>query len=133
MRQEKLPAGPCTPMLFQTARMVGNPLSYLEKCRHDFGDIFTLRIALGTMVHLTTPAHIKELFTGEPEILLAGEANHNLFGAISGRGTVFTMDGEAHLHRRRLLLPPFHGERMLQYTELMRDITERKGDRLLFE
>ncbi|MBI3597026.1 MAG: cytochrome P450 [Nitrospirae bacterium] len=125
MRQEQLPVGPSAPMLFQTARMVRNPLSYLEQCRREFGDIFTLRIALGTMVHLTTPANIKVLFTGEPENLLAGEANYNLFGAISGRGTVFTMDGEAHLHRRRLLSPPFRGERMLQYTELMRDITEQ--------
>ena len=51
-------------------------------------------------------------------MLHAGEGNANL-SLILGDNSVLLLDGEAHLRQRRLLLPPFHGERMRAYGELM--------------
>ena len=36
------------------------------------------------------------------------------------------LDGPEHLRQRRLLLPPFHGERMRKYGEMMAEIAERQ-------
>ena len=35
------------------------------------------------------------------------------------------LDGPEHLRQRRLMLPPFHGERMRAYGETMREVAER--------
>src|SRR5213595_3313364 len=47
----------------------------------------------------------------------------------SGDRSVLLLDGSEHLRQRRLLLPPFHGERMRAYEEIMRDATNRAIDR----
>jgi cytochrome P450 len=39
------------------------------------------------------------------------------------------VDGAEHLRQRRLMLPPFHGERMARYGDLMAEITEEELDR----
>jgi cytochrome P450 len=126
VRPASLPPGPTAPAIVQTWRHLGNPLPYLQECRRRYGDVFTVRIAgFGPFVHIAHPADIRTLFTMDPESALAGEANHALFGALTGRGTLFTMEGAAHLRRRRLVMPAFHGERMQEYATIMRETTER--------
>jgi cytochrome P450 len=38
---------------------------------------------------------------------------------------VLLLDGREHLRQRKLMLPPFHGERMRRYGELMTEVAER--------
>jgi cytochrome P450 len=42
--------------------------------------------------------------------------------------SVLLLDGEEHLRQRRLMLPPFHGQRMREYEEAMRDAADRAID-----
>lgn len=118
-----LPPGPKSSSLVQTWRYARNPLPLLDECATQFGDMFTIRL-LGThtWVFLWSPALIKTLFTLPAELGHAGEANASVFGPISGSSTVFTIDEHAHLARRRLLLPQFHGDRMQVYFTQVRDI-----------
>ena len=74
------------------------------------------------------PAGIKDVFTGPHHLLRAGEANIVLQPVLGDR-SVLLLDGSEHLRQRRLLLPPFHGERMRAYEEIMRDATNRAIDR----
>jgi cytochrome P450 len=79
------------------------------------------------MVFVADPAAVKAIFTGDPEVLMAGAARAGIrpmFGARS----ILLLDGAEHLRERRLMLPPFHGERMVRYGELMAQITERAID-----
>jgi cytochrome P450 len=90
-----------------------------------WGDAFTLKSPLfGTIVAFTHPDAVKQIFTGDPAVFHAGEASA-AFGFFLGRQSVLVLDDAAHLHVRRLMLPAFHGERMLHYTALMRDATRR--------
>jgi cytochrome P450 len=102
---------------------VTKPLPLLDECAREFGDIFTLRL-LGTYpwVFVSSPPLLKALFTAPPDIVHAGEANASVFGSLSGNASVFTMDEGAHLDRRRLLLPQFHGDRMRVYFDLIHQI-----------
>ena len=60
------------------------------------------------------PGWSKQVFRGSPEQLRAGEANA-LLGPVLGARSVLLLDGAEHLRHRRLMLPPFHGERMRAY------------------
>src|SRR4051812_37820358 len=118
-----LPPGPATPAWLQTWRYTRDPLPLLEQCAREFGDLFTLRLlGTGAWGFVWSPALLKVLFTIPSDVAHAGEANASVFGPISGPSTVFTMDGAAHLGRRRLLLPQFHGDRMQVYFDQVRDI-----------
>ena len=129
-RAAALPPGPASPSFVQTWRYARDPLPLLDECARQFGDIFTIRL-LGThpWVFLCSPPLIKTLFTIPPALARAGEANASVFGPISGTSTVFTIDGDAHLARRRLLLPQFHGDRMQVYFTQVRDIAAAAASR----
>jgi cytochrome P450 len=73
------------------------------------------------------PELVKRLFRGPPERLRAGEANAVL-GPVVGSRSVLLLDGAQHMRERKLLLPPFHGERMRAYQEVMRDAADRAID-----
>jgi len=45
---------------------------------------------------------------------------------VVGDNSVLLLDEQAHLAQRKLLLPPFHGERMQRYGDLMREVAERE-------
>jgi len=91
-----------------------------------YGDLFTLRIAQeDTWVVTSDPAVVKEVFTGDSTLLHAGEANRILLPVL-GRNSVLLLDEAEHLRQRKLMLPPFHGERMLGYTRLMTEIASQE-------
>ena len=100
----------------------------MQRAHERYGDIFTMRIAQeGTWVFLAHPDMVKEVFKGSPKRLHAGEANA-ILGPVLGSQSVLLLDEESHMSQRKLLLPPFHGERMQRYGELMREVTESEID-----
>ena len=120
-----LPPGPNQLRAFGFASA---PFDFLDSCARRYGDWFTLRFpGLTPFVFTSEPQAIRDVFAGDPEELRAGEANAPL-GAFMGSHSLILLDGATHLHERRLLLPPFHGERMHAYGELMCDITDRFVD-----
>jgi cytochrome P450 len=122
----RLPPGPKTPPLWQTARFLTRPLDFFQEMVHIYGPTFTVRlVGLPKLVMLTTPAHLKTLFTSPVEVMHAGEANASAFGPIVGTRTHFVLEEKSHLDRRRLLLPSFHGDRMHEYGEAMDEVTSQ--------
>jgi cytochrome P450 len=99
------------------------PVSFQHSCQRRFGDCFTTRFVgqLGTTVHLADPSAVKAVFAGDRRAFRAGEANA-ILEPLLGPRSVLVLDGESHLRARRLMLPPFHGERMQRYLALMREI-----------
>jgi cytochrome P450 len=123
-----LPPGP-TPRALAVARFVLQPTRFLEDCRRRYGGLFTLRLSAERTVVVTDDVEIvRQVFTGDPELLRAGEGNVILRPLLGAR-SVLTLDGPEHLRQRRLLLPPFHGERMRHYRETMREVAERQVQR----
>ena len=91
------------------------PTRFLDACRESCGDYFTLRPTPDRELVVTAdPEAVKQVFTGDPDLLHAGEGNVTL-APMLGPGSVLLLDGAEHLRHRRLLLPPFHGERMRAY------------------
>src|SRR4030095_14428753 len=121
-----LPPGPSAPAFWQSARFLTRPLDFFQEQVDRFGPTFTIRLAgLPPFVMLTSPGDLKALFNAPAAIMHAGEANARGFGAVAGTRTHFVLDETSHLERRRLLLPPFHGDRMHEYGEAMAEVTSR--------
>src|SRR5215217_767348 len=121
-----LPPGPKLPRTAQTLAWVARPGPFMWRAWQRYGDTFTVRIGSEpTFVFVTRPEHVREVFTGDPRVLHAGEANRILLPLV-GESSLLLLDGDAHLRQRKLLLPPFHGERMRAYAETIRDVAERE-------
>lgn len=128
-RMEALPPGlPPRPDLGRFQMNVGfllTPTRFLERCHERCGDFFTLRPQAGRYVVLTSdPATVKQVFTGDPSLLHAGEGNIVLAPLLGSR-SVLLLDGPEHLRQRRLLLPPFHGERIKAQRDTIAAVAER--------
>jgi cytochrome P450 len=118
------PPGSRAPALLQALRYVRDPLGFLIRLQRRHGDIFTLSFPyFGRLVYVADPALVKQLFTGSPEQFHAGEANATVLEPALGPNSVLTLDDGAHMRQRKLLLPPFHGEQVRNYGELIREIT----------
>jgi cytochrome P450 len=91
----------------------------------EYGDLYSVKNPLyGTEVIVSHPDLIKQIFTGDPDVLHGGESNRVL-GPIVGMRSVLLLDGKEHHRERKLLMPPFHGERLAVYADVIRDVTER--------
>jgi cytochrome P450 len=125
-RRASLPPGPRAPALVQAFRYTRDPLGFLTRYQRRHGDIFTIRFPFfGRIVYVAHPELVKQVFTGSPAQMHAGEANATVLEPSLGPNSVLTLDDEPHIRQRKLLLPPFHGERIAAYGELIRETTER--------
>jgi cytochrome P450 len=121
-----LPPGPRMHRVVQTAIWSRRAQWLLEQCRARLGPMFTLRIAYeGDWVIVSEPELIKQVFTGDPKVFHAGEGNQ-ILRPLLGENSVLVLDEKRHIGQRKLLLPPFHGERMQGYGEQMRAIAARE-------
>ena len=101
------------------------PKPFLRRAHAMYGDVFTMRLQGDDFVVLAHPDAVKEVFTGDPDLLRAGEGNEVLLPLL-GEHAVLLLDGPRHLRQRKLLLPPFHGERMQRYKDIIVSATERE-------
>ncbi|NLT05379.1 MAG: cytochrome P450 [Solirubrobacterales bacterium] len=123
---DPLPPGPRGPAPLVFANFLFRPGAFLEGTRDRYGTPFTLRLSSERTVVLTDdPATIKQVFTSDPTKLLAGVGNEVLKPLLGPR-SVLTLDDPEHMRQRKLLLPPFHGERMRLYEEVVRTAAERE-------
>jgi cytochrome P450 len=114
------------PRALQTLGWITRPMPFMEQCRDRYGDAFTLRIAHeGTWVLLSDPEAVKQVFTGDPRLMHAGEANVVLLPVL-GSNSVLLLDEDPHMRQRKLLLPSLHGERLARHADTMRDVAERE-------
>jgi cytochrome P450 len=125
-----LPPGPRTPRLWQILSYSLRPYATVESGRR-FGDRYTIHGPNGPepLVVFTDPEAIRDVFTDDGEVLRSGEATGPILGPILGWHSILLMDGARHLRERKLMGPPFHGERMHVYGRLMREIVARVVDR----
>jgi cytochrome P450 len=125
----RYPAGPKTPKMVQLARLTYDPLGYMLAARARFGPVFTLRFyPYEAVVCATDPTTIKQVLTDQ-DSFVAGEAA-NLLIPLVGAGSLIVTPPPRHLRNRKLLLPPFHGERVAQWGDRMRELVVAELDRL---
>ena len=120
----RLPPGPKTPKLLNGITFLVARNAMIRGLQRRYGDTFSIEMpGFGRMVVVATPELVKTVYTAKPDVLHAGK---NPLGEILGPGSLFSMDEDEHLKERRMLLPPFHGERMRSYEAIILEEAERE-------
>jgi cytochrome P450 len=126
-RTRSTPPGSRAPRLVQALRYARDPLGFLGSQQRRYGDIFSVHFPFfGHVIYVARPDLVKAVFTGAPSVFHAGEANATVLEPALGPHSVLTLDDEPHMRQRKLLLPPFHGERVQRYGELIVEMTRRE-------
>ncbi len=120
----QLPKGPTASPFIQVIQWIADPLKYLEKSAEMYGDCFTARWGYQPpFVIISHPQAIQELFTADFKKFEVGSAN-GILQPLFGSQSLILLDGESHQRQRQLLMPPFHGDRMRSYGNLICKLTE---------
>lgn len=125
MDTDQLPS-PILSTLAQTLRFLRDPFTLIKKTQEEHGDLFALRLlGLGTWVFLCSPGLVREMFKAPPDVLVAGELNTKTLGFMLGLDATFTLDGDAHRERQRIVHPLLNGRRVYDYLDTMLEVTDR--------
>ncbi|MDZ4267172.1 MAG: cytochrome P450, partial [Mycobacterium sp.] len=124
-----LPPGPRLSVAAQSAAWTLRPWQFMDYCAARLGDMFTLRlIGQQPWVMVSHPDVVRQVFTGPPEVLHAGEGNRILLPVV-GANSVLLLDDDAHREQRRLLMPPFRGNHLASYAETMAAVAKAEISR----
>jgi len=103
-------------------------VAFFEACRRRFGQTFRVRVLrAGELVFISDPPSLKRLFAADRRNTIAPGRNVVL-KPLLGDHSLLLQEGEEHLRRRKLMLPPFHGERMRAYEAMMGKAADRAVD-----
>src|SRR5947208_13867198 len=117
------------PGALQVVRFNQRQIEFVFRARRTLGEVFRMRGVVPEGPVITShPDHVRSLFTAKPEQApsLTGESP---LRPIVGPNSVLTAIGPRHMRQRKLLLPPFHGEAVERYAEMIADAAEREIDR----
>ena len=79
------------------------------------------------MFHVAERELIEQIFKWKPAEYNVGEPRQ-VMEPVAGPSSILLLDGERHMRMRKLMLPPFHGEAIAHYAELIEQITNREID-----
>ncbi len=120
-----LPDGPKTSPSLQTIQFLLRPRETLDTWSQQYGDTFRLLGKdLPALIYFSSPDAIQTIFTSEPEYLSSTQKS-NLVKLLLGEHSLIFLSGDSHQRQKRLLMPPFHGERMREYGQSICSITEQ--------
>ena len=123
-----LPPMPRLPGAAQMLWWIARPIELMRRMRARHGPTFTVHFPGNPpIVIFAEPDAIKDIFTADYHDAHAGEANR-ILEPLLGKGSLLLLDGERHMRERKLLMPPFHGERMVAYGDVMRRVADADMD-----
>ena len=97
--------------------------------RKRYGPLFrTHDVLAGEIIHVADRALIEEIFKWKPAQYRVGEPRQ-IMEPVTGPESILLLDGDRHMRMRKLMLPPFHGEAIARFTELIEQIANREIDR----
>jgi len=121
---------PNAPGWWQQFQWVSDPVSYMETAARQHPDLFTAKVvgSDGSLVFVNQPQAIQEILTNDRKRFLALGCSNRILSPLLGDYSVIMLDGDRHKRRRQLLMPPFHGERMRTYGQLICNLTVNAFD-----
>ena len=120
-----LPDGPKIPPLLQSIKWIAEPFEYLDDCAKRYGDIFTVKVfGFPPLVFIANPQGIQEIFSADAQSFDVGNANE-ILRPFFGDNSLVLLDGERHKREKKLLMPPFHGEKIKSYASSLCQIAAK--------
>jgi cytochrome P450 len=112
--------------VLQTLAWAVAPTWVMDRCAQRLGDAFTLTFSPSglKLAVVSDPEAVKTVFTAPPEVAPSGTSSSPV-APIVGPSSVLVLTGPEHMRQRKLLLPPFHGERMREYEDVIVEATRQ--------
>ena len=119
--------GPKIPPVIQLYKLIMHPLDFLEDCAQKYGDTFNLNLlGFPPFTIVSDPQANQEIFSVDAKQFDAGRGN-GLGRVLLGDNSLILMDGDRHRRERKLLMPPFHGEKVKSYAQTICQIAARSA------
>ena len=114
-----------------TALLQNDPIGQLVGAREKIGPVYTLRMLNhpGGIVCAADLETNREVLTNH-ELFAAGDAAE-LIAPLVGRHSLILTPSPKHARNRKLLMPPFHGAKIAQWTSAIGDLAEGQLPALL--
>jgi len=111
--------------IIQVLNWIFRPMPYMVECAKKYGDVFALKLQgnLPPMLFVYSPEAMQQVLGNDQKELEAPGDLNSIFQYLLGKNSVISLSGKAHQRQRQLIMPPFHGERMRTYAELIENIT----------
>ncbi|WP_036478350.1 cytochrome P450 [Myxosarcina sp. GI1] len=117
--------GPKSSSLIQLGNWIFRPLNYLEECASKYGDIFELNLlGLPPFIVVSNPQGIQDILSVDAQKFDVGRTN-GLASSLLGDNSLVLLDGSSHRRQRKLMMPPFHGEKVKSYAKTICQITDK--------
>ncbi|MCC5635064.1 cytochrome P450 [Nostoc sp. CHAB 5844] len=118
------------PLWLNIIKIASDPLNHLDNLAKQYGDPFIINFGSTPIVFFSNPQAIKQIFTNTKDIKTPGELNEEM-ALITGNQGLLQLDGLRHKHRRKLIMPAFHGVKMQAQGQLICDLTKKVMDQHL--
>jgi len=103
--------------------LILQPTKYMDDSVRRYGAMFQIGSeSASPLVYVGEPAVVKEIFALDDDKVITGQGN-GVLEAMVGKHSILLLDGVPHKRQRKLLMPPFHGEQLRAYGQLICDIT----------
>ena len=110
--------------LQQRLQWIAKPDRYMNMAMQQAPDMFVADISgEDGYVFVNHPEGMRRMITDRRQKFFAGSKDNQILQPIVGENSLILIEGDRHKKRRKLLLPPFHGERMHSYGKLICDLT----------
>ena len=106
-------------------RLILQPTGYMDDNVRRYGPTFKIGgESASPLVYVGDPDVVREIFMLDASKVVTGR-NNRILQTMVGEHSILLLDGEPHQRQRKLLMPPFHGERLRAYGQLICDITRQ--------
>ena len=117
MRPARPPGPKSPPIVGNLYAFRSDPLGFLTKAAHEYGDLVYFRV-MGQHMHLVNhPDYVREILVTNQSNFIKSRALQRA-KVLLGEG-LLTSEGQHHLRQRRLVQPAFHRERLAGYASAM--------------
>ncbi len=112
------------PRWWQKIQYTKNAIAYMEAAAQH-GDIFNAPVIGDSAVVLfvSNPQALQHIFNNDTKQFITPP--NQLLQPLVGNYSIFSLEGSRHRRERRLLIPPFHGERMQTYAQLICELADK--------
>ena len=111
--------------MFRVLHLILQPTEYMEKSVQRYGSMFQIGSeSASPLVYVGEPEVVKEIFALDSDRVVTGQGN-GVLETMVGKHSILLLDGDPHRRQRKLLMPPFHGEQLRAYAQLICDITRQ--------
>ncbi|MBE9060414.1 cytochrome P450 [cf. Phormidesmis sp. LEGE 11477] len=111
--------------LLRVFYLILQPTRYMDDNVQRYGTTFQIGAdSESPLVYVGEPEMVREIFALDASTAETG-SNNRVLQPMVGNHSILLLDGEPHRRQRKLLMPPFHGDRLRSYGTLICNITRQ--------